>query len=340
MQVTIVIPTYNAEATLSATIESVRSQTYGNWEMIVVDGGSTDHTYQIAFEYSQRDNRIYALNSPGSTGAVEACNYGISERSRSSRCVLLLDADDMLVSDALEGLCGALIDNRDAVAAYGRFRIVDRQGNQLKTAAADRFTEHRLSVDEGGGTEMLPIDAPLTFNALVMQNCVKSTGQMLVRAEALRRLGPFDPSAFPVDDWDMWIRLSLLGEIQLLDRVVLDYRVRDEESILAEGVVEPGELYFRRKLVHTLAGDDRHAVALAGWRLRERRLVGRRVRAAFKSGFSGRWREAGVEFGGSMRDMAAYLYHWGFWRNMDSLPRHAGRPTRAGASGTVGAHAT
>jgi len=324
VQVTIVIPTYNAQSTISSTIDSVRAQTYNNWELIVVDGGSSDHTYNIAFEYTQRDNRIYSLNSPSSTSAVAACNYGISERSRSSRCVMVLDADDMLAPEALECLVGGLIDNRDAVATYGRFRIVDREGKPLKTMAADRFTDNRLFVDERGGIGLLPPDAPLTFNALVLQNCIKSTGQMLVKSDALRRLGPFDASAFPVDDWDMWIRLSLMGEIQLVDSIVLDYRVKGEDSVLDLGDIEPGELYFRRKLVHALAGDDNHAIALAGWRLRERRLLSQRFRAAVRSGFSRRKSETGGIVA-CMRDWTSYLFHWGMWRDADRLPRHAGR---------------
>jgi len=326
VQVTIVIPTYNAESTISATIDSVRAQTYNNWELIVVDGGSKDHTYNIAFEYSQRDNRIYSLNSPSSASAVEACNYGISERSRSSRCVMVLDSDDMLVPEALESLCGGLIDNRDAVAAYGRFRIIDRAGQPLKTMAADRFTDNRLAVVEGGGIGLLPPDSPLTFNALVLQNCIKSTGQMLVKSDALRRLGPFDGAAFPVDDWDMWIRLSLMGEIQLVDRIVLDYRVKGEDSVLELGEIEPGELYFRRKLVHALAGNEYHSIALAGWRLREKRQISRRFRAAIKSGFSRRKSDTGG-VAACMRDWATYLYHWGIWRDADHLPRHARRST-------------
>jgi len=316
VQVTIVIPTYNAQSTITATIDSVLAQTYNNWELIVVDGGSSDHTYSIAFEYTQRDHRIYSLNSPSSAGAVEACNYGISERSRSSRCVMVLDADDMLVPDALECLVRGLIDNREAVAVYGRFRIVDREGQPLKTIAADRFTDNRLYVDEGGGIGLLPPDLPLNFNALVLQNCIKSTGQMLVRSEALRRLGPFDAAAFPVDDWDMWIRLSLIGEIHMVDSIVLNYRVKGEDSVLDVGDIEPGELYFRRKLVHALARDEHHSIALAGWRLRERRLLSQRFRAAFKKG----------GMAACMKEWTTYLYHWGVWRDADRLPRHAGRP--------------
>lgn len=327
MQVTVVIPTYNAQSTIAATIDSVRAQTYGNWELIVVDGGSDDHTCKIAYDYSQRDERIYTLEHRNCANAVDALNYGISERSRATKCVLVLDADDLLVKDALEGLIGVLIDNRQAVAAYGRFRIVDGAGQALQTAAADKFTDTRLAIDDCGCIAKLPAESSLTFNALVLRNCVKSTGQMLIRSDAVRRLGPFDPAAFPVDDWDMWIRLSLLGEIPMLDRVVLDYRARGDESVLEDGPIEPGEIYFRRKLVHTLGGDDHHLTAIAGWRLRERRLIYSRLRAAVKNGMAGRRREACSELLGYLRESVAYIYHWGLWRSDDRLPRHAGRRT-------------
>lgn len=325
MQVTVVIPTYNAQSTIAATIDSVRAQTYGNWELIVVDGGSSDRTYEIAFEYSTRDERVYTLAMAGSMNSVDACNYGIGERSRSSRCVLVLDADDLLAPDALESLIGVLIDNREAVAVYGRFSLIDGAGHPLRSMAPDKFTNRRLHIAENGGVASLPPDAPLTFDALVLHNCIKSPGQMLIRSDALRKLGTFDPSAFPVDDWDMWVRLSLLGEIHMVDKVVLEYRVGSDESVMDDFEVVSGEIYFRRKLVHTLAGDDLHAVALAGWRQRERRLIGQHLRAAFKAAIAGRHKIARSEFGGYLRSSFAYLFHWGIWRAADHLPRHAGR---------------
>jgi glycosyltransferase involved in cell wall biosynthesis len=325
MQVTVVIPAYNAQSTIGTAIDSVRAQTCGEWELIVVDGGSDDHTYKIACEYSEHDSRILAVQYAGCDNAVAALNLGVRERSRNSRYVLILDPDDRLVSDALEGLIEALEQDRSAVAAYGRFRIVDGAGNHLRTMAADRFTDNRVAVDEDGRTFLLPLESPLTFHALAVENCVKSTGQMLIRSEALRRLGPFDPKAFPNDDWDMWIRLSLVGEILLLDKIVLEYRTQTDGEGLANTEIDDGELYVRRKLAHLLAGDDLHAVALAGWRLRERRLVGRRFRSAMATGLAGRRSQAAIDIAQATRESFEYLYHWGLWRDIDMLPRHAGR---------------
>lgn len=325
MQVTVVIPAFNAQSTLPAAIESVRAQTHGQWEIIVVDGGSEDRTYHIAVEYSERDHRIFALRHGGCANAVDACNLGIRERSRNSRYVAILDPDDLLVSDALEGLVDVLEQHKKAVAAYGRFRLIDDAGKPLRTLAADRFTESRPAVNEDGFPTTLPLSSPLGFNALAVENCIKSTGQMLIRADALRRLGPFDPGAFPCDDWDMWIRLSLLGEIRLLDRIVLEYRTHGDGDGLGDIDIDAGELYLRRKLVHTLAGDELNRIALAGWRIRERRLIGRRVRSALTYALAGRRRQAAGQIVAAGRDSAAYLFHWGLWRDVDTLPRHAGR---------------
>jgi glycosyltransferase involved in cell wall biosynthesis len=325
VNVTVVIPTYNAQSTIAATLDSVRAQTHTNWELILVDGGSTDNTFDIANDYSERDPRICAIEQANCANTVDACNFGIAQRSRGSKYVLVLDSDDLLVPDALSALVEVLENEKRVVAAYGRFRIVDEAGQHLRTLAADRFTDNRVAVDDDGYATVLPVSSSLTFNALVVENCVKSPGQMLIRADALRRLGPFDPEAFPCDDWDMWIRLSLIGEIRLVDKIVLEYRVSPDSAGLTDHEMEPGELYFRRKLAHLLRGDDMNYIALAGWRLRERRLIGRRLRSAMTFGLAGRRRDAAAGLLSAARDASVYFYHWANCRDLDDPPRHAGR---------------
>src|ERR1039457_6418785 len=97
--ISVIIPAYNAELFLGQAIESVINQTHTNWEVIIVDDGSTDSTFSIASEFVHRDSRIRLIRQ-NNAGASSARNYGFAESSPSSEYVLFLDADDVLAPNA------------------------------------------------------------------------------------------------------------------------------------------------------------------------------------------------------------------------------------------------
>jgi hypothetical protein len=97
--VSIVTAAYNAEETLRATLDSVQRQTESDWELIVVDDGSTDSTADIAREYASKDPRIVTISQPNA-GTAAARNAG-AKRAR-ARWLMSLDADDLIVDTALE----------------------------------------------------------------------------------------------------------------------------------------------------------------------------------------------------------------------------------------------
>ena len=78
-KVSIIIPVYNAEKFIGETIESVISQTYTDWEMLILNDRSTDSSYEIIQKYAQKDKRIKAIDSEKNIGVVEGRNRLISE---------------------------------------------------------------------------------------------------------------------------------------------------------------------------------------------------------------------------------------------------------------------
>src|SRR5205823_1755024 len=102
-RVSVVIPAYNAQATLARTLESLRAQSYRNWEAIVVDDGSSDDTAGIAEDYAGKDERIrFVLGLR--MGVSIARNVGLS-RAR-AEWILFLDSDDVITPDHLEKMLG------------------------------------------------------------------------------------------------------------------------------------------------------------------------------------------------------------------------------------------
>lgn len=98
--VSIITPAYNCSKVISETIESVISQTYKNWEMIIIDDCSTDNTVEIVKRYCQRDHRIKLLRMDKNSGSADARNKGIE--SARGKYVALLDSDDLWKSQKLE----------------------------------------------------------------------------------------------------------------------------------------------------------------------------------------------------------------------------------------------
>ena len=91
-EITVVIPCYNREKSISKAIESVLYQDFENWELIIVDDCSTDKSLELILDYCQRDNRIKGFKLDKNSGAAAARNFGI-KKARSSY-VSLLDSDD------------------------------------------------------------------------------------------------------------------------------------------------------------------------------------------------------------------------------------------------------
>ena len=101
-KVSIIIPTFNSSKHIKATLNSVLSQTYSNWECILVDDGSIDLTETISINYQEKDNRFQLYKRPEDLpkGPSSARNYGVTKAN--GEYLIFLDADDLLATSCLE----------------------------------------------------------------------------------------------------------------------------------------------------------------------------------------------------------------------------------------------
>lgn len=98
--VSIIVPVYNSEKFINDTIRTVQEQTYGNWELILVNDCSTDNSVSIIEKYVKEDNRIKLINLECNSGAAIARNTGIEQAT--GRYIAFLDADDLWHKEKLE----------------------------------------------------------------------------------------------------------------------------------------------------------------------------------------------------------------------------------------------
>jgi glycosyltransferase involved in cell wall biosynthesis len=220
--ISIVVPAYNREHIVGATIESVQAQTFKDWELIIFDDGSSDATIAVAQRFADADARIRVLSGPNG-GVASARNRGRHATNANSKFVIFLDSDDLWLPDSLEALHAALVEHPEYVSVYGLAECIDREGNFIPGTDLAEQMRKRQEIEGWTLVDRSP-DQPTTFAGLVMDNRVITPGIHLIRRGALEKVGDFDPSTDPADDWDFVARLSRHGNIGFIDRIVLQWR--------------------------------------------------------------------------------------------------------------------
>lgn len=126
--VSIITPAYNAEQYLSITIESILSQTYQNWELLISNDCSTDNTKKIAESYADKDNRIKVINAQRNGGVSAARNIAMEHAT--GKYIAFVDSDDLWHPEKLEKQISFMKKNNYAFT-YTSYQMIDKTGQKL-----------------------------------------------------------------------------------------------------------------------------------------------------------------------------------------------------------------
>ena len=281
-KISVIIPAYNAARFLAETIDSVRAQTEQRWELLIVDDGSTDNTNALACLAAARDARIRVLRRANS-GVSAARNTGLAAADTSTEFVVFLDADDVWEPRALETLLRTLSNCPDVLAAHGLAVAVDAQGQLLDPGVLEQHQQQRYGID-AGRLALWPRERPTTFAVEAVTERIITPGTVLLRRAALNALREaeaqtdiFDPKLSLWEDWDLWLRLTRLGDMAFVDSPVLRYR-RHEANLSGHArALDDGARRVRRKLLASLQRDPRRLrIARLGQRSHYRLIAVRR----------------------------------------------------------------
>ena len=224
-RVSIVIPLYNSERYLSITLGSILDQSMGDFEVVLHDDGSSDRTVAIAGEHAARDARIRLITGKHA-GIAGARNNGFAVTNPKSEFITFFDHDDIWEPDALARLVQALEVNRECVAAHGLAQCILGTGERYAFDDHAERTRKRMAV-VGDRVVALPLTAPTTFGAVLIENYITTPGTSIVRRRVMEDVGPFESSTEPCDDWDMNLRISRRGDYAFVNHVVLNWRRHD-----------------------------------------------------------------------------------------------------------------
>ena len=218
--VTVAMPAYNAARTIGSAIRSALAQTRRDFELIVVDDGSTDDT-AASVEPFLADERIRLVRQEN-RGLAGARNTAIQHAR--GEYVSLLDSDDLWLPEYLERVLEALEPRGDAAFAYADAWVLDDETRRIQRRSAMAF--------QSPPTE-LPRDPHALLLELLRRNFVY--GSATIRRSVLAEIGPFDESLRASEDYELWLRAAARGYT---------------------AVAVPGLLSVYRRRTGTLSDDD------------------------------------------------------------------------------------
>lgn len=209
--VSVVIPTYNRAKFLANAIQSVLTQSFQDFELIIVDDGSTDGTCDVA----QKFNSSICYVRQENHGRSHARNQGILYST--GRYIHFLDSDDILLPEALESLATHLDSHPDVGVVYGDGMRVDSQQRSSRRISASRPS----------------IIGRTWLEAFTICNVIDAIHSAMVRRHWLDRIGHpyFDESLAAAEDLDLWTRLAEIGcQYQSIDALVCEYHIHGSNT--------------------------------------------------------------------------------------------------------------
>jgi glycosyltransferase involved in cell wall biosynthesis len=198
--VSIIIPSYNHAQYLGDAIRSVLYQDYHDFEIIVVDDGSTDNSRELVAQFGDKVWYIYQENA----GLSAARNAGI--RAAKGSLIGVLDADDLYEPMFLNMLVDALKADPEADGAYCGYQFVDQENNLLPQI------------------ENRPVPSDELHHALLDGNFFVPES-IFLRRYVYDEVGPFDVSLRACEDWDMWLRVTKKFKIIHVPDILTRHRI-------------------------------------------------------------------------------------------------------------------
>lgn len=221
--VSIIVPAFNSEETIIETIQSGLNQTYSNVEIIIVNDGSTDNTFDIVTAFIEAIPKV-RLYSKTNEGLPATRNYGVKQSL--GHYLVFLDSDDLLDKTYVAECVMRFEENSDLSLVYSQTMFFERI-NELYE---------------------LP---DFTMEGMLTQNCITATA--MIKSSTFREVGMYDENIKFGEDWELWIRLlSKYPCVYKIEKPLFFYRRRNSLDSMTdlknkESVSEISTLYIYQK---------------------------------------------------------------------------------------------
>lgn len=204
--VSVILPAYNCEKFIGKAIQSVLQQTFTDFELIIINDGSTDNTGSVIQTFD--DQRILYLKNPGNQGLISTLNKAITYVK--GKYIARMDGDDICLAERLAKQKAFLDENENITVVASTIEFINEQEEKTGVWELDRQT----------------ITPEQIKKAILKQNCIAHPTVMM-RSEIIKQLKYMEYQK-NIEDYDLWLRLLNRGyKIAKLDESLLLYRIHD-----------------------------------------------------------------------------------------------------------------
>lgn len=203
--VSVLMAAYNASDYIDLAIESILTQSYPYFELIILDDGSTDDSFKRAQFWAASDKRVRSLRNEKNRGVVYTRNQLFHESSTRTKYFAIMDSDDISLPERLAHQVEFLEANPEYGLVGGHNLIIDNEGNTIGERRYPLLHEDILRV--------LTRFSPFSQPTVMFRKCVIET------------VGEYN-ALFPgCEDYDLWMRISLNYRVENLNEITLKYRI-------------------------------------------------------------------------------------------------------------------
>lgn len=233
-KVSIIMSVYNGETYLAEAIDSMLEQTFTDFEFIIVDDGSTDHSTEIIADYAKHDSRVQLLSLEENTGLATALNYGIEQAM--GTYIARMDCDDVSLPTRLQQQVDYMETHPNVIVLGSQMQVVDHQKNPLFLFEVPH--EHSLIIWN------------LFFGRTLAHPSV------MMRRDVLEKVGGYDATVPVAQDVDLWARLVGQGRFANLPDELLLYRTHEQATSVKKAEQQNAVLHTTlKRLLGQLWGD-------------------------------------------------------------------------------------
>ena len=202
LPITVLLAVYNGQQYLREAIDSILSQTFRDFEFLIIDDGSTDNTLFILNEYARRDSRIKLVTRPNK-GLTYTLNEGIFLAR--GEFLARMDADDICLPQRFEKQLAYLRQHPECVLVGSRVQLMDPEGLPLREMSQEQSHQE---IDDAHLNRGWPVVHPAT----------------MMRLSAIKQIGGYRDEFNTLEDLDLFLRLAEVGKLANLPDVLLRYR--------------------------------------------------------------------------------------------------------------------
>jgi len=202
--ISVIMPIFNAETYLSLALESILDQSFCDFELILINDGSTDNSLNIIRKFQQNDSRIILINNDVNRGLIPSLNLGL--RKAKGKYIARMDADDICTLDRFEFQVDYLNNHPEIFLVAGSFYIIDENGNILRKKQKEYTNEQ--------------IKSKLLKSGIIHHPTVMFRNDSSVYYRDKLTHG---------EDRDLWLRFISEGKrMYMSTKIVLYYRIHEK----------------------------------------------------------------------------------------------------------------